>query len=159
MPPRPSSRSGDPNALQPAKTVSSQDASAPAAGRERFPLAGVQSAQLFRRYEASHLRQEAEPPAAKPLRRTGMKAQTSTCCGVTMTRIFRGGVLASLGLTAVWAAMMAAPGGDRSPGAPNATEVAAKPVSAMPDGKELFAREWISHDPRSPRGDGVGPVV
>src|SRR5690349_19866538 len=80
-----------------------------------------------------------------------MKAQTSTCCGVTMTRIFRGGVLASLGLAAVWAAVMAAPRKEHSP--LEATEVAAKP-----DGKELFNREWIAGDPRSHGGDGLGPV-
>ncbi len=87
-----------------------------------------------------------------------MKAQSNACCGGIWLRVLMGGVLACLGLAAVLAAVMAAPGGDRSPGAPSVTEVAAKPVSAMPDGKELFAREWIPHDPRSPRGDGLGPV-
>ena len=27
-----------------------------------------------------------------------------------------------------------------------------------PDGRELFVREWIAGDPRSHRGDGLGPV-
>src|SRR5438046_1035660 len=83
-----------------------------------------------------------------------MKAQTSTCCGVTMTRVFLGGVLASLGLAAVWTAVvLAAPRKERSPLEATPPEAAPKP-----DGKELFAREWIPHDPRSPRGDGLGPV-
>ena len=83
-----------------------------------------------------------------------MKAQTSTCCGVTMTRIFPGGVLASLGLAAVWAAVvLAAPPKERSPLGATPTEAVAKP-----DGRELFAREWIAGDPRSHGGDGLGPV-
>src|SRR2546421_1373832 len=83
-----------------------------------------------------------------------MKAQTSTCCGVTMMRVFLGGVLASLGLTAVWAAVvLAAPRKQRSPLEATPTEAAAKP-----DGKELFAREWIAGDSRSHGGDGLGPV-
>jgi CxxC motif-containing protein (DUF1111 family) len=35
------------------------------------------------------------------------------------------------------------------------------PLDAPPlkaDGKELFTREWIANDPRSHRGDGLGPV-
>ncbi len=83
-----------------------------------------------------------------------MKAQTSTCCGVTLTRVFLGGVLASLSLAAVWAAVvLAAPRKQRSP-----LEATAAEGLAKPDGKELFAREWLPHDPRSPRGDGLGPV-
>ncbi|MFT4624619.1 MAG: CxxC motif-containing protein (DUF1111 family) [Myxococcota bacterium] len=27
-----------------------------------------------------------------------------------------------------------------------------------PDGAELFARSWVLLDPRSPAGDGLGPV-
>ncbi len=83
-----------------------------------------------------------------------MKPKTSTWCGVTLTRASLGGVLALLALTAVWAAVvLAAPREERSPVDAIPTEAEAKP-----DGKELFAREWIPHDPRSPRGDGLGPV-
>src|SRR5262245_48656162 len=83
-----------------------------------------------------------------------MKDQTSTCSGVTLTRVFLGAVLASLGLAAVWAAVvLAAPRKERSP--LEATQGAAV---TKPDGKELFAREWISRDPRSHGGDGLGPV-
>jgi Di-haem oxidoreductase, putative peroxidase len=86
--------------------------------------------------------------------RTGMKAQTSVCCEVTLTRGFQGGVLALLALAADWAAVvLAAPRKERSPREATPPEAAAKP-----DGKELFAREWIPGDPRSHHGDGLGPV-
>src|SRR5262245_16780547 len=83
-----------------------------------------------------------------------MKTHTSACCGVTLTRAVLGGGLALLAFTAVWAAVvLAAPREERSLPEANPADAAVKP-----DGKELFAREWIPHDPRSPRGDGLGPV-
>ena len=57
-------------------------------------------------------------------------------------------------MAAVWAAVvLAAPRTEHSPLDVTPTETAAKP-----DGKELFAREWIAGDPRSHGGDGLGPV-
>ncbi len=84
-------------------------------------------------------------------------------------RIVRRGILlgvvaASLGLGTVGLAILlpailpsaialAAPAPERSPiDAPPSNTV------AKPDGKELFAREWLPNDPRSARGDGLGPV-
>ncbi len=34
----------------------------------------------------------------------------------------------------------------------------APPTSRVAEGRELFYREWTPGDPRSPRGDGLGPV-
>ena len=44
----------------------------------------------------------------------------------------------------------------KEPGEP--VEAPAARTSPEPDGRELFVREWIPGDPRSHRGDGLGPV-
>src|SRR5262245_41489298 len=58
-------------------------------------------------------------------------------------------VLASIG----GAIVMAVPAASDRP-----VEAPTPQAAAPPDGKELFVREWIAGDPRSHRGDGLGPM-
>ncbi len=46
---------------------------------------------------------------------------------------------------------------EQKPAAPTKSVVYTT-TQAVPDGKELFQREWIPNDPRSHGGDGLGPV-
>jgi hypothetical protein len=84
-----------------------------------------------------------------------MKAIPVGCRRFSLRAIFVGSSLLLLG-TAI---ALAIPG--EQPQAPEDQRSplqAPAPRAAKPDGKELFAREWIPGDPRSHRGDGLGPV-
>jgi CxxC motif-containing protein (DUF1111 family) len=51
-----------------------------------------------------------------------------------------------------------APGAEARDPAPVERGPAVAPADDLPSGRELFARQWLPHDPRSHGGDGLGPV-